>query len=745
MLPLLVMPRLLPLGGSAILATCCLLLFHVPIPSGKWLALLLGSFIWANCRAHYRMLPLHDRELALQGTALVRAAGLNIAQKLHRYPVILVAFNGRPLPRWRQFPIWIRWPQESATVLEGQIWQLRLQLRPVHGRLNQGGFDSQRWAVEQGILFSGVGRQPRLLRGDVTLRQRLAQRVTEQLSGCRSSDILWSLAFGERSLVTPEHRRLFQESGLAHLMAISGLHISLAASFGWGVVRLLQAVLPLAFIGPSGPLLAGALTASIYLWISGANPPALRAWLALIFWIWLRWHGYRWLPSQLLLRIAALLLLGNPLMMLSASFWLSCTAVAALSFWHYWFPLPKRLRGVGPRWLFPALHLQLGLLLLLLPLQGALFHGVNLFSWLANMVAVPLVSLIVIPAILAALATFWFPPLAHLFWRIADGSLTSTLEVISCLPVCWLPMSMVVSGVSLVIWMLLPTIRLGIWRTHPATLLLLWLLFYPQRRRNGSEWRVDLLDVGHGLAVVVSHGNQAILYDTATSWPGGSMAEQAILPHLRWRGLQLAGVILSHDDRDHAGGWPTIQSYYPKAWLRTPTILPGALPCRAGESWWWHGLHFEVLWPKDLVERAQNIHSCTLRIDDGKNSILLTGDLDRKAEQQLVKEGVTQLPVTALLVPHHGSSSSSSLPFIKATDPQVAIVSVSRYNQWHLPSKKVKALYRQRGIIWWSTAQSGQISLQFSPKGWRVRGYREHLAKRWFHSWFGRSPGPEES
>jgi competence protein ComEC len=347
------------------------------------------------------------------------------------------------------------------------------------------------------------------------------------------------------------------------------------------------------------------------------------------------------------------------------------------------------------------------------------------------------------PLLFGAIFSSAWPLLSQSLCQCADhslvllGKLTLFERFATLAHQGWLNWPSAAHGVSYLGWFAVIAGRLRLWRTHYWSLGVLSLVSLVPLLGRDQERRVDLLDVGHGLAVVISRQGRAILYDVGTAWPGGSVAERSIIPHLQWRRLALEGVILSHQDRDHAGGWPVIQQRYPQIWLRSAAIQTGAWPCRAGEHWRWQGLYFEVLWPPKLVPRAYNRDSCTLRVSDGQHQVLLTGDLERSAEWRLVREKPQQLTATVLLVPHHGSRTSSSETLLSAVKPQAAIVSAARYNPWRLPAAVIQNRYQQQGIAWFSTAQGGQITLRFTPSGWKLLTYRHHLAPRWYHPWWG--------
>ncbi|AWH89919.1 DNA internalization-related competence protein ComEC/Rec2 [Limnobaculum parvum] len=407
-----------------------------------------------------------------------------------------------------------------------------------------------------------------------------------------------------------------------------------------------------------------------------------------------------------------------------------------IDFWFQWVPLPSWITfryRVLARWL----HLQLAMMVLLIPIQLFMFHGISWTSLPANLVAVPVVSFVTVPAILFGLLFCWLPSLAILFWWIADYSLLGVLFTLGELQQGWAAVAsstLLFSGLG---WVLIICWRLSLWRCGLFTpWVTLIAILVPFGQKPDEKWRVDMLDVGHGLAVVIRQGDRAIIYDTGNSWNGGSMAEKEILPFLRWHRLSLLGIIISHQDLDHIGGLDVLQKAYPEAWLRIPNRSSGE-GCQQGDRWQWGHLTFNVLWPPVLVTRAYNANSCVLRISDGKYSVLLTGDLESIQELNLVKHYGNQLVSDILQTPHHGSKSSSTLSFIQTVNPQATLTSVSRYNPWNLPAKSVEQRYKNSRIKWISTAKSGQVSLLFYKDKYRILTLREDFMPRWYHQWFG--------
>ncbi len=237
--------------------------------------------------------------------------------------------------------------------------------------------------------------------------------------------------------------------------------------------------------------------------------------------------------------------------------------------------------------------------------------------------------------------------------------------------------------------------------------------------------------------MVIEKDGRAIMYDTGPRWGTGSAAERNVLPFLNWRGLPVDQIILSHDHLDHIGGLEEIQRAFPQATVRSPRLDAGHLPCVAGERWQWQSLQFQVLWPPKAVKMAGNDDSCVIRIDDGKYSLLLTGDAEKRAEAQLVRYQRLYCALQCYRFRIMAVKPRLRSPFLRAVAPKAAIASASRYNKWRLPAAKVVTRYRENGITWHDTSRSGQLSVLFFDNDWQINGFREQLMPRWYHQRFG--------
>lgn len=629
-------------------------------------------------------------------------------------------------------------PQKACA---GQRWSMTLRLRPAHGELNDVGYDSQRSAFARHQTLSGRFTRAELVDGRCSLRGQYLTSLQNRLSAYRWGAVILGLGMGERLDVPLEIKDLMRETGTLHLMAISGLHIALAASLVWLLARGLQFLLPSHRVHWQMPLLAGLCFAAFYAWLTGLQPPALRTVIALAVLAMLRIAARQWTPWQVWVCCIAAILISDPLAVLSQSLALSAFAVAALIFWFQWLPLPDWHRARRIRPLLNLLYLQVGMLVLLMPLQVLIFHGFSISSLVANLFAVPLVTFVSVPLILLGMLLHLLPlaALESVVWFAADKSLAGLFWLLMRLPDGWQSVDQRWQYMTLLPWLIIIGWRFRAWKTLPAVCLAgSVLLIFPLWRTAKSEsWTLHMLDVGQGLAMVIERQGKAILYDTGLAWPGGDSAQRLIIPWLRWHHLRPEGVILSHEHLDHAGGLASLQKAWPDVWVRSPLRQAGHRPCFRGQRWRWQGLTFTVHWPPENYPAQGNNRSCVVKVDDGEQSVLLTGDIEAQAEQAMLSHYWRYLTSTLIQVPHHGSNTSSSLPLVQRVEGQIALDSAARYNAWRFPSAKVVRRYRKEGYIWHDTLHSGQISVTFSQHHWQIWRLREQFLPVWYHQWFG--------
>lgn len=734
-LPLFWLPTLPVFSTVAILISIGIVAGMTPLPALRYTGFIIIFFGWGLLAACEAILPAEQ----LTGRDQHVEVAITTTDSTRIHEGYIIRHNGRrlfPAPGVKLY---------SDTLLQpicgGQRWAMTLRLRPVHSQLNEGGFDGQRYALSQNKPVYGRVLKAKLLDGRCSLRARYLRSLTAALDGYQWQSVILALGMGERAALSTDIKWLMRQTGIAHLMAISGLHIGLAGSLGWLLTRGIQFFLACRWIRWFIPPLVGLACAVLYAVLSGLQPPALRTIVGMSVWMLLRLTGVQWTAWQVWLCCIGGILFFDPLAVLSDSLWLSALAVTALIFWFQWLPPPRSRTSATLKALRGLIHIQLGMTLLLLPMQVMLFHGVSLTSMLANLLAVPLVTFVVIPIIFAGMMLHLPGPvwLEQLMWYLADRILALLFNLLTLLPDGWLNLDQRWLGVTLLPWLLVIAWRLRLLSVFPAVCLtvLLVLTFPLWRKTRDDSWSVHMLDVGHGLAMVIERRGHAILYDTGPAWPGGDAGQQVIAPWLRWRHVQVDGIILSHVHLDHRGGLRSLQAAWPSAWVRSPLGWEGHRSCQRGDRWLWQGLMFSVHWPLPGNTDNGNDGSCVVKVEDSQNSMLLTGDIEARAEAKMLARYWTHLASTLIQVPHHGSRTSSTVTLLQRVQGRAALTSTSRYNAWRLPSKNVVARYQQQGYRWLDTPHQGQITVTFSDGGWQIRSLRRDILPRWYHQRFG--------
>lgn len=643
----------------------------------------------------------------------------------------------------------LTWYGGPKDLVAGEHWRLPVRLKAPHGFANPGGFDYERWLFESGIAATGnvrKGPKPLLLDSGparwwlTRWRQRLAEHLALVLGDHPGLGLVQALTIGDRSGLEPDDWEVLTRTGTNHLVAISGLHVGLIAAAAFFLIRRLWALSPrlaLALAAPRAGALGAMTAAVIYAGLAGFAVSTQRALimlgvvLAALFWQrTLRpWHAVS-------LALGGVLLC-DPRAVLSYGAWLSFGAVAVLLF-----GLGGRMPSAEPwsRWGRAQWVVALGLL----PLLLALFGRASLVSPLVNLVAVPLFSLVLLPLVLAASLLSLVPGLdLPLIWT-ADllSWLLAGLDRVAQWP--WAAASLserplwvwAVAGLGALL-LLAPRGLPGRWL---GLLLLLPLpLLRPPTPVWGEAW-LTLLDVGQGLSAVVRTRDGTLVYDTGPGFASGfNTGSLVLVPYLRAQGVEKVDtLVLSHADQDHIGGASGLMARVPviRRLGGEPRALgfPGFDPCRAGQSWSWSGVRFQVLHP-GASAGAGNDASCVLRVEVGGRSILLTGDIGKTVERQLVDERPRDLGSDVLVAAHHGSASSNSVRFLQAVDPSLVLYSAGYANAFGFPARDVAERVTARGIRSLTTSAQGAVELHLEADG-TIRGpwgWRERAGRLWTH------------
>ncbi|MBT9595934.1 MAG: DNA internalization-related competence protein ComEC/Rec2 [Vitreoscilla sp.] len=754
-------------------------------PSAAGLALVLASMLlscaqtgWrAGERLADRLAPsLEGQDLQLRG----RVVGLpQVDVQGLRFPFVpdsAVGANAQPVKLPARLSL--VWPSAATGdvamaaapvhLTSGERWELPVRLRLPHAAMNPEGFDAELWLFEQGIgavgsvRLGGLGEPrrleaPRAWRLDEQLgawRQRWRDAVLLQGADPGTAGLLAALTVGDQGAIDGDGWALYRQTGVAHLMSISGLHITLfawlaAAGIGWLWRR--NERLMILWPAPMAARWGGVALAAAYALLAGWGVPAQRTVLMLALAVALRQAGLRWPPLLVCLVSGALVAAADPWALLQPGFWLSFVAVGLLIASDS--PVAAPAEPVAEGWrtrarrvIGGAMRQQVVATVALAPLTLLLFQQVSLVGFVANLVAVPWITLLTTPL---ALAGLWWSPL----WQLAGWTVQPLHQFLALLAqVPWATWAVpaaptwaaalgLVGGACLVLPLPWPVRLLGL----P---LLLPLLAPAVQRPAPGEFELLAADVGQGSAVLVRTASHLLLHDTGPRYaPDSDAGQRVLLPLLRSRGeRRIDTLVLSHRDADHVGGAAALLAQLPVGELRS-SLEPGHpllagrlnLPCVAGQRWAWDGVQFEFLHPPTATPAPgtrPNAQSCVLRVRaaDGL-SALLTGDIEAPQEQALVERLGAALRSDILLVPHHGSRTSSTPAFLAAVAPRVAVIQVGYRSRFGHPHPAVLSRYAASGVAVQRTDQCGAWVWR-DGGAWCTRTVR----RRYWHA-----PGAEAS
>ena len=620
--------------------------------------------------------------------------------------------NGRKLS--------LGWYEENPP-FAGERWRLAVKLSRNHGSVNSGLFDYEAWLLSQGIHGTGYVTHPaqslklsevRFLDRYQEWRFRLGEAVSAQVWGSRARGMVIALLLGDSNQLTPEVWNTLSATGTNHLLIVSGLHVSLVtALLFWFWRRALR-------VSPPVAVLLTSLGAIGYSLVTGFGLPVQRALvMSLVGLLVLTSRRETSVWHALVLALGAVLVL-NPFAALNAGFWLSFAAVMGL------------LGGfAGLKWsnqlkVFALVKTQWMAFIATMPLLLCWVFKVSLMSVVANLIAIPIVSLAVVPLILLFMIVMMldvipgFSVLAQSLLLLVAFSLEQLLRILEYLESFgWVFHRPVSNGWTLWLAMLGSSVLLCPPRTLPRWMgLICWLplLTVNQISREDTFLRVDILDVGQGLSVIVSSPTTIVLYDAGPAGGRFDAGEQIVLPTLRRLGArQLDLLVVSHGDNDHAGGVAAVRRGLPV--LETVSEDLG-LPCRQSREWYFEGLSVRLFAPGATQNlRNRNDLSCVVLIQAGEVKVLLPGDIESMAEYALIREGIG--PVDLVVTPHHGSISSSTPAFINQFYPGLVVHSAGYLNRFGHPDPVVVERYRARGIRQLNVAHSGALTFRFSELG----------------------------
>lgn len=649
--------------------------------------------------------------------------------------------------------IQLSWYRGAPEIVAGDRWQLTVRLKRPHGSMNLGGSDREKFLFHQGVQATGYVRdtKPEEIDNNLKLgqkklslnrlRQQLADKLLDALPESDVKGPVLALTLGMRDQMTRQQWDTFRATGTSHLMAISGLHVGLVSGLLFWLCRRLWSRserLCLLFPAPKAAAVAGLVGAIIYAAMSGMAVPAQRACLmvsvvaiAVIF-------DRKLFPGYLLAAAMLIILLLDCFAVLSAGFWMSFAAVAALLF-----VLQKnKTEKLSWQWL----QIQGLLLFALLPLSIWFFQQSSIIAPVVNVVAVPFTGLLVVPLLLVgSLLLPIIPPLAKLLLRSGDWLLhqlvkllelsANSTDVMMTLPKPDLPVLLL--AMLGVIVLLAPRLHLS---KVAGVILILPLLFNRPEGVPVDEFRVDVLDVGQGSAYVIQTHEHTMLFDPGPRYADDYEAGTSIVtPFLYARGIrELDTLMVSHADDDHVGGLQGVLDNFKVQRLLLPdpsaVDVLDALACHKDQSWQWDGVTFIVMNPPAKFlhhDKNRNNGSCVLLVKAANASMLFTADIEKGAERMLVNN-YPALAADVMTVPHHGSKTSSTQLLLDQVQPTLAIVSAGYRNSFGHPKPEVMERYASNNIDVQETTKTGMLTLHFRVDGTiETSQYRKNHQRYW--------------
>lgn len=639
-------------------------------------------------------------------------------------------------PPGHRFKLHWRYPVQSLK--ENALVNLQVKVKQAHSLGVSGAWDYEGWLYQQGIRYSGYVIKGQLVDAQTekqSIRSQIRDALRRTLDNSSGRALLLALLIGDRSELNFDDRRLLTETGLSHLVAISGLHISLIAGLIGGIalyglrrvpylVRRLPAMIPAAWLG--------LLAAIFYAYLAGWQLPTQRAILMLLVAVIMLTLRRSVLSWHVLSVAAFAVLLLDPLALVTASFWLSFVAVAVIGMvWQQTIAMRAWQRLV---------LIQFALAIGLYPVLLLFGLTVSAIGPAVNLLAVPLFGVVVMPLLLMSVVAsvvdhgFMLSVVADVLNMLMShlSQLNQHVDRWSFLPSNDL-VPLLIFSVLLLLVPLLKTIRL-------LGVVLLLLVHWPaQSGLAESEWRMTMLDVGQGLSVLIETQDHRLLYDVGAKYPSGfNMADAVVAPYWRHKGLRdLDMLMLSHGDNDHAGAYNDLLRQV------TPSVILSGepdrtsdqhQPCYRDQQWQWDGVTFRVLSPDKNSAAKGNNASCVLLIESPHGRALLLGDAERTVEKRLAPELSRVAPIDIVIAGHHGSASSSSTELIEAVNAKEAWFSAGYLNRYQFPKKDVLARWELAKVRRYRTDLEGTLQYTFEARPSQTSTYWETARKPWHNS-----------
>ncbi|MDI9818609.1 MULTISPECIES: DNA internalization-related competence protein ComEC/Rec2 [unclassified Legionella] len=626
-------------------------------------------------------------------------------------------FNGKPVKATAMLACYKHCPQFKL----GDLWRLQVKLKRPANLANPGGFDYVNWLSARHIAWTGYTKREatKLASGEnhskslLGLRENLASSLVKLIPSSQALGVMEALTLGLTTHMAKEQWDLFRRTGTTHLMVISGAHIGLVAGLSFLLMRWLwsrSSRLCLHCPAAQAASIISLIMAFFYALLAGFAVPAQRSLVACFFLLLKNFLGYRFTAWQAWRYSLLAVLLFEPHAILLPGFYLSFLAVAILILFN------QRVSWKGFK---KTICLQVACLFGLMPLTLYWFSYGAVNGLIANLLAIPWVGFVIVPLALVSLflVQYWDNHLLLVPVNWSIDALLYYLNFIDSFSFFNLNFTftrfLAPLAIMLAMWLIL---FFPVKAIFPAILILITAAFFPGHPKiKNNEAVINILDVGQGLAVVVRTAKHQLIYDTGVKfYQGGDMGKLAIIPFLHTLGIgKLDKVIISHPDLDHRGGLASLEEKYDIGELVVNNVAfyHRGKNCHHYPAWQWDGVSFQFLAINKTFKNKNN-NSCILQISNKGGKILLTGDIEKSAEEYLIAHYRERLASDFLVIPHHGSKTSSSYSFIEQVAPRFAVISAGFDNRYHFPHKETLQTLNERKIKIFNTIDCGMVTVE---------------------------------
>jgi len=740
------------------------LAFSFLVPRYRIILIVLSAYLWAGFYFQFAVnLKLNnsfDSQIVMLSGTIIDIPDIKPRSVRFMFkPDYIEGYNQR-LPN----KIRLSWYHSDHLPEAGERWQFRAKLRRPSGFQNPAGFDYERWLLVKGIGATGyIKKSTKNQLLDVTpwwninlLRSKVAQSIDNKCEACDNQGLIKALTIGYRGDIQLNQKKILKDSGTAHLLAISGLHIGLISGLFYWLGRWLWQIyfFRYRYNRLEFSAVLSFFTGLTYAALAGFSIPTLRALVMLgVIFLALKFR----LQSNLLNSIATtvvLILVLNPLAIGSPSLWLSVGALLIISFAQYILGNASldSQSNKSISWLRQLLLVQGIFTLMFIPMGIALFGQVNIAGYLANVVAIPVVSFTLLPlALIASFCASVNLPYGDWLLVTCDRGMTLLLRYLEWLlesgfeavGTGYIPMPLLILSLLGLVFLMMPRAISG--KKIALIAILMPVIWRPERLEYGG-YKMAVLDVGMGTSVIVKTQYHSLVYDFGPGNNAGySAGSWVVKPYLQYFNMSLPDLmIISHVDQDHSGGFHTFKSDY-----NAETLISGTpdqvqkrfnldqplRACHGVKPWRWDGVDFEFLaFPVkesiiSLMDDTNN-RSCVLKIQ-GTHTVLLTGDIEAERESWLVSTNSHRLKSDVIVAPHHGSSTSSTSNFIRQVLPKAVIFTVGKDNRWNFPKPKVLERYKAIETRIYRTDSDGAVSFYSDSNDFVIESQRRRHPRFW--------------